>query len=237
MYIYIYPYIYIHILAAIFPKFIVSIKKLPGFQQCESYLAQKLRGFRQLIASQFCQDGSCQLGPLSRFPARFVQTWYVYILCVYTMYIYIYVILKAFRCCLIAFRCHVCSRATARNYVLANRTCRKYQSKPRVMVPLEPSSFVCFGQLFVQFLESSWRSLACLQGVMVPREPSSLRSDLVEPTRMILRCSKGILIQNYQSICETLLATWYFAKLSFENVASQYFGSMIFWQHNILEKW
>jgi hypothetical protein len=57
------------------------------------------------------------------------------------------------------------------------------------MVPLEPSSFVSFGQLFIQFLESSWGStgssccLARRQGVMVPVEPSSLRSDLVEPTK------------------------------------------------------
>ena len=73
--------------------------------------------------------------------------------------------------------------------VIANRTFCKYQSGPRVMVPLEPSSFVSFGQPFIQFLESSWRStesswcLERLQGVMVPVEPSSLRSDLVEPTK------------------------------------------------------
>ena len=40
--------------------------------------------------------------------------------------------------------------------VIANRTCRKYQSGPRVMVPLEPSSLVSFGQLFIQF----WNLLA-----------------------------------------------------------------------------
>ena len=157
-------------------------------------------------------------------------------ICVYTMYIYIiYVILKAFRCCLIAFRCHVCSRATARNHVLANRTCHKYQSKPRVMVPLEPSSFVCFGQLFIQFLESSWRStesswcLARLQGVMVPGEPSSLRSDLVEPTKddpdMQQRDTNSKLSIHLRNIFGNLI----FCKTKFLKC-----GITILWQHDIL---
>jgi hypothetical protein len=34
------------------------------------------------------------------------------------------------------------------------------------------------------------------------------------------------------SICEQIVANWYLGKLSFDILASQYFGSMIFWQKN-----
>ena len=156
-------------------------------------------------------------------------------ICVYTMYIY--VILKAFRCCLIAFRCHVCSRATARNHVLANRTCHKYQSKPRVMVPLEPSSFVCFGlrtalySVFGIFLENHWVKLmlSTLTGVMVPGEPSSLRSDLVEPTKddpeMQQRDTNSKLSIHLRNTFGNLI----FCKTKFWK-----FGITILWQHDIL---
>ena len=123
--------------------------------------------------------------------------------------------------------------------VIANRTFRKYQSGPRVMVPLEPSSFVSFGQLFIQFLESSWGStgsswcLARLQGVMVPVEPSSLRSDLVEPTKDDPELQQ---IKKYfwqLDIWEnSVLIFWHHTIL-----AAWYSGKITFWQNDSLAKW
>ena len=132
------------------------------------------------------------------------------------------------------------------------------------MVPLEPSSPFSFGLIFIEFLGSFWRStdsswrLAHLQGVMVSVGPSSLRSDLVEPTKddpeMLQRealnfnainqcrhlhqetrkCGNMIFWQN-NTLAKNILAKQNFWK--HDVLAKWHFGKPILWQNDILAKW
>ena len=113
---------------------------------------------------------------------------------------------------------------------------------------------------FWRSTDPSWR-LAHLQGVMVPVEPSSLRSDLEEPTKddpemqkdtnnfNIISINAGICprkcainVWHHHILAKTILwqndilATWYCGKTILWQNDILAIGKMILWQKNILAK-